>query len=47
MKQLFALLLILSSFTLTAQNFAEFIRIGDQQYSEGNFEASAQSYEQA
>jgi hypothetical protein len=47
MKQLFALLLILSSLTLTAQNFAEFIRIGDQQYSEGNFEASAQSYEQA
>lgn len=47
MKQVFVLLLILSTFTLTAQTFAEFIQIGDQQYSEGNFEASAQSYEQA
>ena len=47
MKQLFVLFLVLSSFTLTAQTFAEFIQTGDQQYQDGDYEASAKSYEQA
>ena len=47
MKQLFVLFLFLSTFSLAAQTFSEFIPTGDQQYQAGDYEASAQAYEQA